>query len=258
MATIHGGEYQDYNIGLHQHDTIFGGHDDTIAINGHGEGDLRGGAYDEVFIGGHGTGHLFGGHDDDINVHDHGSVDLQGGHDDALSISGHGTASLFGGHDDDISVTDHGKVSIQGGHDDTIDVSGHGVAYVQGGVNDDFHASGSGKIYVEDSQGKLTDVITSAGDQHFSHPAALVTEETFNFNGGGGQTVTLDLTHGEVVAIAKNINGLSLNNTHDLMSHISDHGGHITVDLGQGDSLVLHGVSAADVLHHPDTYFKLV
>ena len=78
------------------------------------------------------------------------------------------------------------------------------------------------------------------------------------FSGGGGQSVVMDFKVGEdILKISHNINGLHLNSANDLAARVSDHNGNAVIDLGHGDTLTLHGVSANDVHHNPNAFFVI-
>ena len=79
--------------------------------------------------------------------------------------------------------------------------------------------------------------------------------DEFLFNGGGGNDVILDFEDGDLVRIAKNINGSGITSADQVAKHVSDDGGHAVVDFGHGDTVTLVGVSADDVHADPSKYF---
>ncbi|MGE5548524.1 MAG: hypothetical protein ACM33T_16580 [Solirubrobacterales bacterium] len=83
--------------------------------------------------------------------------------------------------------------------------------------------------------------------------------DTFVFNSGSGQDVVLDFQKGQdILQIARNINGLAVEKAADLTNHVGqDAHGNAVVDLGQGHTVTLVGVSADDVHHDPNAFFVI-
>ncbi|MCG5243831.1 hypothetical protein MCW82_29075 [Azospirillum doebereinerae] len=116
---------------------------------------------------------------------------------------------------------------------------------MKGGEGDDFLAGDDGNDRLEGGKG---DDILSGGQGH----------DVFIFSGGGGQDVVLDFKAGEdVLQIARNINGLKVTDAADLAARVTDQHGDAVIDLGNGDSITLKGVSADDVHHHPNDFFVI-
>ena len=64
---------------------------------------------------------------------------------------------------------------------------------------------------------------------------------------------------GDMLQIAKNINGLHIASAEDVAARVhSDHDGNAVVDLGHGDTVTLVGIKAEDVHHDPHGFFKVV
>jgi hypothetical protein len=65
----------------------------------------------------------------------------------------------------------------------------------------------------------------------------------------------MDLEHGDLIRIAKNINGSDITSAKQLAGRVHDDGGHAVVDLGHGDTITLVGVSAHEVDADPSKFF---
>ena len=82
--------------------------------------------------------------------------------------------------------------------------------------------------------------------------------DTFVFEGGGGNDVVLDFEAGsDMLQIASDINGTGISSAEDVAARATTVGGKTVVDLGNGDTLTLVGVSAEDVQADPNSYFTV-
>jgi Ca2+-binding RTX toxin-like protein len=81
--------------------------------------------------------------------------------------------------------------------------------------------------------------------------------DTFAFSGGGGHDVVMDFSDGDILQIAKNINGLHVTSAADLAARVTDHDGNAVIDLGHGDTITLVGIKAEDIHHNPEGYFSV-
>ena len=128
-------------------------------------------------------------------------------------------ATIPGGQYDDFLTGAHGDDAIHGYGGDDMIFGGHGNDTLVGGTGND----------------------------------------SFLFTGGGGKDVVMDFTNGDVLQIAKNINGLNISSADDVAARVhSDHDGNAVVDLGHGDTVTLVGVNAEDVHQDPHGFFKVV
>jgi len=59
------------------------------------------------------------------------------------------------------------------------------------------------------------------------------------------------------VQIAKNINGLDIQNAEDVLGHVMDAGGSTLIDFGMGDSIMLLGTSVDQIHADPSKYFMV-
>jgi len=106
---------------------------------------------------------------------------------------------------------------------------------------------------VHGAHGHSSDIV----DAHHGADVSVGTE-SFVFSGGGGQNVVMNLAdHASVVQIASNINGLDIQSAADVASRVSEVNGKAVVDLGHGDTLTLHGVTADEIHHDPGSFFTV-
>lgn len=128
------------------------------------------------------------------------------------------------------------------------------------GAGDDELMGGAGadKLFGEAGHDELfggagADTLSGgAGDDELSGGQG---NDLFLFNGGGGNDVVMDLEDGDLVRIAKNINGSGITSASQLADRIADDGGDAVLDLGHGDTITLVGVSADDVQADPSRFF---
>ena len=145
---------------------------------------------------------------------------------DVLS-GGDGNDVLFGGAGDDVLQGGAGSDLLFGGEGNDILLGGDGNDILDGGAGDDILIGGAGS-------------------------------DVFLFNGGGGNDVILDFNPGEdILQIQQGINGLDVNSADDLADRVTQVGGNVVVDLGNGDTVTLVNTSAEDIQAHPDQYFTV-
>jgi hypothetical protein len=171
---------------------------------------------------------LHGGHYHDHNPHSggHGSDNI--GHQDGNSGSNAQDMLFAGGTHYAAAASLSADISHTSSSSDIIDGSAHSAA-----------------AGVEASQGHELAAVASSHD-------------TFVFSGGGGQAVVLDASQGDVlVQIAHNINGLDIQSAADVAARVTNVNGSAVVDLGHGDTLTLHGVTADEVHHDPSAFFTI-
>jgi hypothetical protein len=76
------------------------------------------------------------------------------------------------------------------------------------------------------------------------------------FSGGGD--VVMDFGDGDILQISKNLDGVELETVDDDAGFAMDLGAEGTlIDFGQGDSVLLHGVSYDDVMADPSRFISL-
>ena len=158
---------------------------------------------------------------------------MDGGNGDDALTAGSGDDKLYGGAGND---------DLDGGTGDDLLDGGFGNDALSGGSGDDEFFGGAGDDTLSGGAG---DDVLSGGAGH----------DEFLFSGGGGTDVILDFEDGDLVRIAKNINGSDITSAAQVADHVSDDGGHAVVDFGHGDTLTLVGVSAEDVQADPSKYF---
>lgn len=196
-----------------------------------------------------------GGYHGDGGGNGQGNGQGNGGHDNGQGNGGHDEGQGNGGS----SHQDTG--SLFGGSHDS---SGLG-SDVSGFVHDILHSvSDTISSVAQSVDQSLTGDHSSASSSTSSdttdtssHAAAV--HDTFVFSGGGGQNVVMDVQNStDLVHIAANVNGLNIQSASDVAAHVTaDSQGHAVIDLGHGDSITLHGVSADEVHQNPNAYIHV-
>ncbi len=131
---------------------------------------------------------------------------------------------------------DNGNDILHGGSGNDVLAGGNGADVMFGGAGDDILRGGNGN-----------DTLTGGAGA-----------DTFVFRGGGGQDVVMDFNKGEdILLVSRNINGLQVTSADDLASRVVDSGGHAVIDLGNGDTITLMNVSAADIQQNPQAFFAI-
>jgi len=164
---------------------------------------------------------------------------------DAIN-GGNGSDFVSGLGGDDALFGGNGKDGVSGDADNDYVVGGNAKDVLSGGSGDDYLNGGNGADYLDGGSGDDQLVGGQGGD-------------TFVFTGGGGQDLVMDFQKGlDTLQIARNINGLDIASADDLAARVTSVDGKAVIDLGNGDSITLQGVSAADVQADPDAFFTVV
>jgi Ca2+-binding RTX toxin-like protein len=231
MATIPGGAYMtDTHPGEILHGTGFG--DDIFAHFSHDTIDSGDGNDLIMSTGGHADVHAGAGADIIFTYNGHNFVDGGDGN-DIITVGGHDNTVVGGAGDDVIYGGKGGDILLGGDGNDAIH-AGSGHEIMSGG-------DGNNVLYA----GKGDDMmIGGAGDNMFV------------FGSGGGKNVVVDFHDGDSILIAKNINGLHINNAHDLVSHVSDDNGNAVITLGH-ETITLLNIKAEDIHNNPTGYFHV-
>ncbi|GLR89721.1 calcium-binding protein [Bradyrhizobium iriomotense] len=155
-------------------------------------------------------------------------------------------AVIRGTNSDDHLVGTPDRDFIQGlGGNDRIS-GGAGADDLEGNRGDDTISGGAGDDYLFGDQGN--DVLF--GNQG---------NDNFMFTSGNGKDAVMDFAVGDKLHIEDGINHTGIHNVADLANRAESAGTNTTVvDLGEGNSITLSNVNAADVQHHPENYFSVI
>ncbi|WP_420969727.1 calcium-binding protein [Bradyrhizobium sp. B120] len=136
--------------------------------------------------------------------------------------------------------------------------------FIQGMGGNDWIAGGAGTDDLEGNQGDDT-LSGNAGDDFlFGDQGNDVLfgndgNDNFMFTSGNGKDAVMDFTLGDKLHIEEGINHTGIHTLADLVNRVEGDGSNSTVvDLGEGNSITLSNVNAADVQHHPEQYFSII
>lgn len=181
---------------------------------------------------------------------------------DSVLAGALGDDRLHGGSRDDVMDGDDGSDTLDGNDGDDILVGGgesdRGHNHFNGGSGDDILIAGGAKTHSLDNFLKANPVLSTAltNDAKYASLATLV-RGTVDDSGGAMNTFELDSGNGhdaifnfhassDKLEIHRGINGSDIQDTASLLRHVDVSGDHVTIDLGNGNSVTLVGI---DVEH---------
>ena len=231
---LYGNEGSDRVFGGTEADAVYGGQDDDVVYGNQANDLVYGNRGADTLYGGQDDDTLYGGQQDDL-VHGNASQDLLYGNT--------GADTLFGDAGNDVLYGDEGADRLSGGSgNDTLygglssDNGADGESYdiLYGGAGDDVFYGGEGVDWIYTGEG-----------------ADRIVIETLN---GFDVIADFDVAAGDRLAIASNVNGLTLTDAADVIARASDNpDGDVEFDLG-GQHVRLIGVRTADLTAD---YFEL-
>lgn len=217
-------------------DTIFGGTgEDTLvagdwAANEADTADTNGnrlwaGDNHDVLFGADGADMLGGGNGDDIL---HGAAG-----DDTIFAGLFGEDTLFGGDDNDLMFA---------GFSDDVVFGGDGDDEIYGGKSDDLIDGGDGDDEIYGGQG--WDTITGGAGNDILYPGE--SPDILVFATGSGNDTLFGLNTGEdTLNLADS--AADFNSIDDVIAAVTTAEGGVLIDLGDGDSLLIRGLSLEDL-----------
>ncbi|MCI0756737.1 glycerophosphodiester phosphodiesterase family protein [Teichococcus vastitatis] len=223
---LHGGDGKDRLEGGDGDDRLVGDEGADRLFGGAGDDRLSGGEGRDRLEGGDGDDRLDGGEGDDVLYGEAGNDRLEGGDGRDRLDGGTGDDRLFGGDGDDALYGGPGHDRLEGGDGDDR---------LQGGSGDDRLDGGAGHDRLTGNDGR--DVLSGgAGHDRLEGGAG---QDRFIFGPGSGADRIADFTAGEdrIDLTAYGLDGF------DALS-LKQAGSHLRIDLGEGDSILLEGVSA--------------
>jgi hypothetical protein len=153
---------------------------------------------------------------------------MYGGADDDTLLAGDGSDFLSGDAGVDQLVAGTGNDVVLGGADDDTLSGGDGDDVLDGGLGNDLIDGGDGADVILDGPGD---------DRMLGGPGV----DSFYFRDGSGDDVIVDFVTGEIIVLAKGINGTSIDTVADLPGRLSNTTDGLVVDLGGGNNVLLQG-----------------
>lgn len=203
--------------------------------------DLSGGTAAEVIKGLDGQDEVRGGGGDDQVYGNRGADEVYGNQGDDLVFGGRDADAVFGGQGVDQVYGNLGNDQVYGNLDDDL---------LFGGQDDDdlFGGGGADQIY-----GNLGDdrIYGNKGDDTLFGGGG---SDEFAFFSGDGQDTVGDFAAGDTIEIAAGLNGSGIDGFVDLTITANDDG-DAEIDLGNGNSLTLQGVSVAELSESDFSFF---
>ncbi len=227
---LFGGNGDDIIFGNSGNDTLIGGQDTVDlddgadTLNG-GVGDdlILGNAGDDQLIGASGNDELFGGLGDDVIFGGNTSVDANDGAD--TINGGAGEDTIFGNGGDDVIFGGTGMFD----ETDSADV-------IYGGFGNDTIFGNAGDDQLIGAQGN-DDYFGGLGDDTINLDALSGNDVVHGFTGEGQ-------TGGDLIRIVRNLNESNITDFDSLMARASNQGDDTLFDLGDGNTVLVTGVSS--------------
>ncbi|MBV9747966.1 MAG: hypothetical protein JO157_04045 [Acetobacteraceae bacterium] len=173
------------------------------------------------------------------------------GSDDYVQASG-GHDSIIGGAGSDLIQVGGTHNFVQAGPGDAVLYGGQGGDTLLGGAGNDVIHAGSGSEFLAGGAGNNTLYAGGGADTMMGGPG----DNTFAFGNGGGKNLVLDFHDGDVLQIARNINGLKITTPQDLLTHVTDDHGNAVITLGH-ETITLVNVKAEDIHTNPSGFFTI-
>jgi Ca2+-binding RTX toxin-like protein len=269
-ATLLGGDGRDSLYGGQGADDLEGGADDDRLYGGLGDDTLVGDAGDDTLVGGNGRdqadysgasqaitldlgSHLATG--DGIDELD-GIEDVLGSaYDDALA--GDDLANwIAAGDGDDRLLGDAGSDTLDGAVGDDNLEAGDGDDRLAGGDGDDRLLGGAGADMLDGGDGDDR-LLGGAGDDTLIGGDG---DDVFVFAADCGRDLIEDFEVGcDLLRISRIGRASGPASSYDIAARIhSDQDGNAVIDLGSGDSILLLGIAAEDLVADPEAFVQLV
>lgn len=224
-------------------DILWGGVSAETIRGGGGYDSISGGAGTDVIYGNLETDTLRGGDDADTiyGGQNDGPVSDNGG----VTAQRQGTEYIYGEDGNDVLYGNHGGDRIEGGAGADTLFGGQDRDTLYGGSENDL-------LYGNKDDDAL---FGGAGDDTLSGGAGNDTlsggdgNDAFFFASGGGDDAVLDdPTTGDLIYIARGINGTGIASADDVLARLSDNAnGEAVLDLGDGNTVTFAGISTSSL-----------
>jgi Ca2+-binding RTX toxin-like protein len=222
---LRGGDGADSLYGSLGADQIWGEDGADQLAGGDGSDFIDGGAGTDAITGGAGLDTLWGGEGRDVIEGGADFDQINGNQGDDTARGGAGDDWVVGGKDQDLLYGDAGFDVVYGNLGDDTCFGGEGADWVRGGQGDDVISGGSGDDWLAGDRGSDT-VSGGAGADRFYFFAGAGIDRVNDFYSAGGDRVLLDA--GQTYTLSYASEGA-------------------VVDLGNGDQLILLGVTQATI-----------
>lgn len=230
---VYGNQQADVLYGNQDSDTLFGGQDSDTLFGGKNDDVLYGNFAGDTLSGQVGNDTLFGGQGDDLVRGGGGDDRLVGNRQNDSLSGGSGDDSLSGGADADFLDGGIGDDRLYGGEGDDTLYGGAaggtvGIDVLQGGAGNDMMVGGAGVDWIYTGSGR----------------DAVYIEASNGFD----VIADLDVTAGDIVHIATNINGSGLVSFAGLRGAASDNAdGDVEIDLGGNNYVRIMGMTSTQL-----------
>lgn len=201
---------------------VDGGRGDEEINGGAADDELNGGRGNDVINGGDGNDTIEGGRDDD---------EIDGGDGDDVINAGRGDDNVIGGDGNDFIDGGRGDDNIEGGAGNDVLEGGRGDDNINGGAGNDLVCAGSGDDIINGGTGN--DRLEGGSG-----------EDIFVFEMGTGQDTVLDFGNGRDEL---DLTDFGFASFADVQAAAEDDGDDLVIDLGNGASVTLVGVSEAEL-----------
>lgn len=204
--------------------TLTGGNSDDVLTGGTGNDTLTGNAGNDTLTGGVGNDTIYGNTGNDTLYGNTGADTLYGGQ---------GVDSLYGGQDADTLFGNYGN--------DTI-YANLGDDYAHGGGDDDYMHGGAGNDTLLGGLGNDT-LVGGAGNDTLTGGDGA---DIYQFTNSSGADVIADFNAAsDTIRLQSNINDTGVTDAASMLSRVSTVAGNAVIDLGNGNTITLTGVSAS-------------
>ncbi len=205
--------------------------DPIVIEGGRGDEEINGGAADDDLSGGRGNDQINGGDGDDAIDGGRDDDQINGGDGDDVITAGRGDDDVDGGEGNDFIDGGRGDDNIEGGAGNDVIEGGRGDDNINGGAGDDLVCAGSGDDMINGGTGNDR-LEGGSGDDIFVFEMGTGQDTVLDFDSGRDE---LDLTDFGFTSFA------------DVQAAAEEDGDDLVIDLGNGDSVTLVGVSEADL-----------
>lgn len=267
--TIGSGTGDDSLDGEEGNDRVFGGDGQDTVIGGAGidviygnqQSDVLYGNWDnDILFGGQEADTLFGGRDDDVLYGNLaadslsgqlGNDTLFGGQGDDLIRGGVGDDRLLGNRDSDTLSGGSGDDTLSGGAEVDLLSGGAGDDRLNGGDGDDtlYGGSAGGALGIDVLEGGAgNDVLMGGAGVDWIYTGSGRDSVYVEASNGFDVIVDFDLAAGDVVHVARNVNGSGLVSFAGLLEVASDNvDGEAEIDLGSNNYIRMMGMTTAQL-----------
>lgn len=236
--TVYAGSGNDTVYGGDGHDVIWLGTGNDLGLSGDGNDRMGGGHGDDTLFSGKGDDVAFGGAGNDIVGGGAGNDQIYGGAGSDTVYGGSGDDTVGGGIGNDVIYSGTGNDIVYGGAGNDTMGAGAGNDYLAGGTGHDIIYAGAGNDTVFGGAGNDT-IYASAGIDIVTGGEGA---DVFVFAAGNDTITDFSIAEDRInfTFVA------AITDFADLMAtHISDSVDGALIEVGNGDTLLLTGVSIA-------------